>query len=85
MATYGRTFTHKAARDSNPPLGTPADKGKAGQFTGEGGFLAYYEVNKSLVIFVILLGVILTRLHFQLAVEASFSVRSVPVRSQFIS
>lgn len=43
MATYGRTFT--LANPANFTVNSPATGGgKAGEFTKESGFLAYYEV-----------------------------------------
>lgn len=44
MATYGRTFT--LTNSNNLRVNSPASGGgKAGEYTKEGGFLAYYEVN----------------------------------------
>jgi len=43
MATYGRTFT--LSNPANFRVNSPASGGgKAGEYTKEGGFLAYYEV-----------------------------------------
>lgn len=43
MPTYGRTFTLSDA--NNYKVNSPASGGgKAGEYTKEGGFLAYYEV-----------------------------------------
>ena len=42
LASYGRSF--KLKDKCNYYIGAPADKGKAGRYTGEGGFLAYYEI-----------------------------------------
>ena len=43
MPTYGRTFTLSNA--DNFKVNSPASGGgKAGEYTKEGGFLAYYEV-----------------------------------------
>lgn len=45
MPTYGRTFTLSGAKNT---VNAPASGGgKAGDFTKESGFLAYYEVNDS--------------------------------------
>lgn len=44
MPTYGRTFT--LTNSNNFKVNAPASGGgKAGEFTKEGGFLAYYEVS----------------------------------------
>lgn len=43
MPTYGRTFT--LSNPNNFKVNSPASGGgKAGEYTKEGGFLAYYEV-----------------------------------------
>lgn len=43
MPTYGRTFT--LSNTNNYKVNSPASGGgKAGEYTKEGGFLAYYEV-----------------------------------------
>ena len=42
IPTYGQAFT--LHDQSNTGLGSPASKGKAGQFTRAAGFLAYNEV-----------------------------------------
>ena len=43
MPTYGRSFT--LVDETKFDIGAPATGGgKAGEFTGEEGFLAYYEV-----------------------------------------
>ena len=43
LATYGRTFT--LANSANYNIGDPVTgAGNAGPYTGEAGFLAYYEV-----------------------------------------
>lgn len=42
LASYGRSFQLK--KECVNHIGAPASKGKAGRFTGEGGFLAYYEI-----------------------------------------
>lgn len=45
MPTYGRTFT--LSNPANFKVNAPASGGgKAGDYTKEGGFLAYYEVSK---------------------------------------
>ncbi len=44
MPTYGRSFT--LSNSNNFRINSPASGGgKAGEYTKEGGFLAYYEVN----------------------------------------
>lgn len=43
LALYGRSFT--LTNPSNSAVGAPASKGSAGKYTGEGGFLSYYEVS----------------------------------------
>lgn len=44
MPTYGRSFTLSNSRRHN--VNSPASGGgKAGKYTGEEGFLAYYEVS----------------------------------------
>jgi len=42
IPTYGRSFTLTDA--SNHGLGAPATKGVKGRYTGEAGFLSYYEI-----------------------------------------
>lgn len=49
MPTYGRTFT--LTNTNTFKVNSPASGGgKAGEYTKEGGFLAYYEVRKLLKI-----------------------------------
>lgn len=48
LATYGRSFTLTSAANSKP--GAPSSgPSPAGKYTGEAGFLAYYEVKKLLI------------------------------------
>jgi GH18 family chitinase len=46
IPTYGRSF-----QTSSTQLGTSAGAGAQGEFTGEDGFLAYYEVIQLSVLF----------------------------------